>query len=244
MKNKENAILEAVNLEDVKLKLYEKLKPSGWGDKLRTFILSSDFDNILNALLKDAKNGQRFTPQLKQIFRAFEMCYYNKLSIIMIGQDPYPQKDVADGIAFSCSNTSKVEASLRYILKEVEDTVYPEGGYRWDPDLKRWSSQGILLINSALTTTITKPGTHYAIWKPFMTFLLDMLNFSNPGLIYVFLGKKASEWATSVSDNNYKFVVTHPASAAYLHMDKWDSKDLFNSINKILYKNNGQKIIW
>mgnify|MGYP003648314847 CR=1 FL=1 len=79
--------LNTINLEDIKIKLYEKLKPSGWGDKLKTFILSEDFDKILMALLKDAQEGKRFTPQIKQLFRAFEECPYNELKVVMIGQD-------------------------------------------------------------------------------------------------------------------------------------------------------------
>ena len=161
-------IVNTVNLEEIKGKLYEKLKPSGWGDKLKTFIMSDDFDKILRKLLAEVKDGQRFTPVLKQVFRAFEECPYKDLKVVMIGQDPYPYQGVADGIAFSCANTGKPEASLRYILKEVADTVYLEGGSNWDPDLKRWSNQGILMLNIAFTTTIGKVGQHYALWQPFL----------------------------------------------------------------------------
>jgi len=80
-------LLNTINLEDIKIKLYEKLKPSGWGYKLKTFIMSEDFDKILIALLKDAAKGKRFTPQIKQVFRAFEECPYNELKVVMIGQD-------------------------------------------------------------------------------------------------------------------------------------------------------------
>ncbi len=80
-------MVESVNLEDVKIKLYNKLKPSGWGDKLKTFLMSSDFDKILVSLMTETQQGKRFTPPLKQVFRAFEECPYNKLSIVMIGQD-------------------------------------------------------------------------------------------------------------------------------------------------------------
>lgn len=80
-------ILNGVDLDQVKLKIYEKLKPSGWGDKLKTFIMSDDFSTILKYLLKDAREGKRFTPQLKQVFRAFEECPYDKLKVVMMGQD-------------------------------------------------------------------------------------------------------------------------------------------------------------
>lgn len=236
-------LLTTVNLEETKQKLYERLRPSGWGDKLKTFIMSQDFDNILHRLLKEAKDGQRFTPVLKQVFRAFEECPYKDLKVVMLGQDPYPYQGVADGIAFSCGNTGKPEASLRYMFKEIEQTVYPQG-YTWDADLKRWSNQGILIINVALTTSIGKVGQHYHLWQPFLAFLFDTLMYSNPGLIYVFMGKKAQEWAESVPENNYKIFTTHPAFAAHTNAERWDSGDVFNKISKILEDNNGQKIIW
>lgn len=81
------SVLDEVNIEEVKMKLYENLKSSGWGDKLKSFILSSDFDRILNQLLADAKQGKRFTPVLKQVFRAFEECPLDRLKVVMVGQD-------------------------------------------------------------------------------------------------------------------------------------------------------------
>lgn len=238
------SVLNTVDLEQIKTKLYEKLKPSGWGDKLKTFIMSEDFDKILRYLLSEARDGKRFTPPLKYIFRAFEECPYDKLKVVVLGQDPYPQLDTADGIAFSCSVKDKPEASLRYILKEVEDTVYPQEGYTWNNDLKCWSNQGVLMLNTAFTTTIGRIGQHYILWQPFLSFLLDILTFQNPGLVYVFLGKKSQEWMESIPDNNWKVFASHPASAAYMDAERWDSGDVFNKINKILKDNYNEKINW
>ena len=114
---------EQINLEEIKIKLVEKLQPSGWANKLRGFIQSSDFDKIFNVLYKLREDGKRFTPPLKQVFRAFEECPVDKLRVIMIGQDPYPQLGVADGLAFSCSNTGKPQPSLKNIFQAIEHTV-------------------------------------------------------------------------------------------------------------------------
>lgn len=236
--------VESVNLEEVQQKLYERLKPSGWGDKLKGFLLSDDFHKILSTLLKEAQDNKRFTPLIKQVFRAFEECPYDKLKVVMVGQDPYPYAGVADGIAFSSSNDGKVPASLRYIFKEIEDTVYPGEGYTWNPDLARWSNQGILMLNVALTTTINKVGQHYILWQPFLAYLFDILAFSNPGLIYAFMGKKAQEWMKSVPNNNWKLICSHPASAAHMSQERWDSNNLFNEISSLVMKNYKEQIIW
>ena len=235
--------IETVDIEQVRKKLYENLKPSGWGDKLKTFILSSDFEKILLTLLDEVKAGKRFTPPLKQVFRAFECCDMSKLRVVMIGQDPYPQPYVADGISFSCSNIGKPEASLRYIFKALEETVYPNG-YTWDPNLARWSNQGILLLNCALTTQITKTGSHYDMWKPFLSFLFDYLNINHPGLVYVYLGKKAHEWSDHVLEDSPKLFASHPASAAYQEAERWECNDVFRKTSELVKKQFNEEIIW
>lgn len=234
--------MSGVNLEDVQQKLYEKLVPSGWGNKLKTFILSDDFKTILETLWAESQGGNRFTPVLKQLFRAFEECPYDELKVVIIGQDPYPTAEVADGIGFSCSNTGKPQPSLQNIFKELDRTVFPEG-HSWDPDLARWSNQGVLMLNTALTTQVGKAGTHVELWKPFTAFLLDMLAFNNSGIVYVFMGNKAKEWAKMVPVNNYKFFTLHPAAASYSG-GEWNSGNLFNQINKVLKENYNTEIKW
>jgi uracil-DNA glycosylase len=231
------------DIEEIKQKLFEKLEPNGWGRILKSFIFSSEFTDILSELYRQSVNNKRFTPTLKQLFRAFEECPYDKLKVVFIGQDPYPQLGVADGISFSCSNTGKLQPSLKYIFAEIERTVYQEYPSYQDPDLSRWSRQGILMLNTALTVEVGKIGSHYDIWKPFTAYLLDWLNNYNPGLVYVYMGKKAEEWSQLTSDNNHKFTVKHPASAAYSG-SKWDSNDIFNKVSKIVKDAYGESITW
>lgn len=232
-----------MNLEEIKQKMFEKLEPSGWDRFFKSFIFSSEFDLVLNQLYDQTKIDKRFTPPLKQVFRAFEECPHDELKVVIIGQDPYPQLGIADGISFSCGNTHKLQASLKFIFEEIERTVYQGFPTGQDPDLKRWSNQGILMLNTALTVEVGKIGSHYDIWKPFTAYLLDTLNNYNPGLVYVYMGKKAEEWSTLTNDNNYKFFVKHPASAAY-NGSKWDSMDVFNKISKIVKDNSNQIITW
>ena len=113
-----------MTIPDIQEKLYEKLKASQWGNKLKMFVLSKDFENILMTLYNDSQNDKRFTPTLKQLFRAFEECPYDQLKVVVVNEDPYPKANVADGIAFSCSNIAKEEQVLTYLFDEIERTVY------------------------------------------------------------------------------------------------------------------------
>jgi uracil-DNA glycosylase len=230
-----------INIEEYKQKIFTKLKPSGWDRVLKPFIFSIEFEKILTELHDNSINGKRFTPPLKDVFTAFEECPYSELKVVIVGQDPYPTLGVADGIAFSCSKSEKEQPSLRFILDEVEK-LYPEG-YERPLNLRKWTRQGILLINTALTTEVGKIGKHYDLWSPMVAYIFDYLKNFNPGLVYVYMGKKSQEWADVCGENCTKFMVSHPASAAY-NGSKWDSKDVFKEVKDTVHNLSGYKIIW
>lgn len=234
-----------INLEEIKEKLIKKFEGTGWDIKLRSFIKSDDFSKIISNLYDEKMEGKRFTPPLKYVFRAFEECPLDKLKVVIVGQDVYPHLGVADGIAFSCSLTGKAQPSLKNILKEVNKTVYNEENVSEDVDLKRWANQGVLMLNTALTCQIDKVGSHYDIWKDFVAYIIDMLNLTNSGIIFILFGAKAQELESLIGDNHYVLKATHPASAVY-NGGTWDCNDVFNKANAIIEKCNGKeyKIQW
>ena len=195
------------------------------------------FDHIMNTLVDNVNQDKRFTPRFKDVFNAFYECPYDKVKVVIVGQDPYPQLGVADGIAFSCSRKGKTEKSLQYIFKALYGEY--EGH---DNDLRRWSNQGVLMINTAFTCEINKIGSHYAIWKSFTEYLFDNLNKHKPVTIFVLMGKKAEAWQILLG-NQIIFKVAHPASAAY-RGGKWEHLDVFNKINNALEKQGKTCINW
>ena len=234
---------ENLNIEEIKQKLFDKLTPSGWGQKLKPFLFSGDFDNILIELNRLSIQNKKFTPTIKNLFRAFEECPYDELKVIMVGQEPYLNVGSSDGLAFSCSNNPRIETSLKFILDEINKTVYDGHNVSIDPDLKRWSNQGILLLNTSLTSQICRSGQHYEIWKPFMAYLFDLLNHNKNELIYLYIGKKAQEWADSI-DHGYKFLVTHPINPASINTRRWNSDDIFLKVQVLVQKHYNSNIIW
>jgi len=230
---------QTINLVEIKEKLIEKLKPSGWANKLKGFIQSSDFNKILETLYNEREDGKRFTPPLKDVFKAFEECPEKDLKIVFIGQDPYPQLGVADGMAFSCGVTMKPQPSLRNMFEAIEETVYQGFPTYQDPNLTRWANQGVLLLNTALTCQVDKIGSHYNIWNEFVMYVFDMLNFTNSGLIFILLGAKAQELESIIGPNHYILKASHPASAAYTKTT-WDCKNIFLRANEIIEANNGK----
>ena len=235
---------EKLELDKIVDKLYEDLVPSGWARVLRTFIYSSDFKNIIQSLANESLLDRRFTPPLRDVFRAFKECPYDDLKVVIVGQDPYPTINVADGIAFSCSKTMRLQPSLKFMLDEVNRTVYNGDCVSNNPDLTRWSRQGILMLNTALTTEIGKIGKHYDIWKPMLNYLFDYLSNYNNGLVYIYMGKEARTWADNVNDNCFKLFCSHPASAVYNKFRRWDSQNVFPIAQKIVDENYKHLILW
>jgi uracil-DNA glycosylase len=240
-------VTEQINLEEIKDKLIEKLIPSGWANKLRGILKSSDFDKILITLYKMREDGKRFTPPLKNVFNAFEKCPVKDLRVVIIGQDPYPYLNVADGLAFSCSITGRAQPSLKFIHHSITQTVYDnDEKLQHNPDLTHWAEQGVLLLNSALTCEIDKVGSHTPIWKDFIAYVIDMLNFTDSGLVFILLGKQAQELESLIGPNHYILKASHPASAAHNGTNIWDCHDIWNEANRLIEGNNGTefKINW
>ena len=217
-------------------KIKEKVSSSDWAPILNPWLDSTDHYNVVKALKSANESGVRFTPRYGDAYNAFLHCPVDQLKVVMIGQDPYPQPDVADGIAFSCSKKGKPEASLRYIFKALDT---PDA----DPDLKRWADQGVLLLNTAMTVEVNNVGSHYDMWKPFMSSLLTEISNLRPDIIVVGLGKKAQEWL-SYFPFGTRLEVSHPASAAYRKGGTWDHQNVFNRINEYLTWQGKDLIKW
>jgi len=226
-----------VDIEEKKEYFKSIAENTGWDPLIDDWLSDYNFTHVVNYLINQVNDGRRFTPRLKDILNGLILCPYKETKVLFIGQDPYPQLDVSDGILFSCSRQQKPEKSLEFIFK----ALYGDSEDK-DYDLSRWSKQGVIMLSTALTVEINSIGSHYSIWKPFMNMLFSHINDNFENIAVVLLGKKAEEWEIYFS-NQKIFKVTHPASAAYKN-GIWDHKDIFNQIN--LHLNNVEKnsIIW
>ena len=190
-------------------------------------------------------NKETLCPNIKDVFKAFKLCPYNKCRVIFVGQDPYPQRGVAQGVLFgNSSNTpeNKLSPSLQVIKESVINFEIPHNLITFDPTLESWAKQGILMINSALTTEVGKIGVHMMKWRPFMIAFLKQMSMINPGIIYVLFGSQAQILEPYISKNNYVLKIEHPAYFA--RTNKKMPYHIWKDINKILYDLYGERIEW
>lgn len=143
-------------------------------------------------------------PLSSLIFRAFEMVSPADVRVVILGQDPYPNKVDAMGLAFS-SLAPKPPASLRNIYKELASDLGvppPCSG-----DLSHWATQGVLLANTALTVGLDGK-SHFAYWSEFTRAWIESLAAHHP-LIWILWGKHAQSWKPSIIDNSATKNIAH-----------------------------------
>ena len=190
-------------------------------------------------------NKEILCPNIKDVFKAFKLCPYNKCRVVFIGQDPYPQRGVAQGVLFGNSSDTpenKLSPSLQIIKESVINFEIPHNLITFDPTLESWAKQGILMINSALTTEVGKIGVHMMKWRPFMIAFLKQMSMINTGIIYVLFGSQAQILEPYISKNNYVLKIEHPAYFA--RTNKKMPYHIWKDINKILYDLYGERIEW
>lgn len=190
-------------------------------------------------------NKETLCPNIKDVFKAFKLCPYNKCRVIFVGQDPYSQRGVAQGVLFGNSSDTpedKLSPSLQVIKESVINFEIPHNLITFDPTLESWAKQGILMINSALTTEVGKIGVHMMKWRPFMIAFLKQMSVLNPGIIYVLFGSQAQILEPYVNKNNYVLKIEHPAYFA--RTNKKMPYHIWKDINKILYYLHGERIEW
>ena len=167
-----------------------------------------------------AKVGQEYRrkplcPAQSDVFRVFELCPLNDLKVVMLGQDPYPQKGVATGVLFG--NRKEVDEdnlspSLNVVKEAAINFEVPHYCITFDNSLESWSKQGILMINSALTVEMNRIGSHVMLWRPFIAKLLKNLSEYNTAIVYVLFGRQAQTFKPYINDRfNHIIEIEHPA---------------------------------
>ena len=129
---------------------------------------------------------------------------------------------------------------MQVIKESVINFEIPHNLITFDPTLESWAKQGILMINSALTTEVGKTGLHMMMWRPFMISFLRKMSTINTGIIYVLFGSQAQVLEPYINANNYVLKIEHPAYFA--RVKKKMPNDIWRVINKLLYDLYGERI--
>ena len=134
-----------------------KLEPS-WKAVLEDEFSKEYFTNLTEFVKSEYRAGAVY-PAPKNIFRAFDLCPFNTVKVVILGQDPYHGPGQANGLCFAVGQGVPLPPSLQNIYKEIESDV-GEPVKNKTGDLERWAKQGVLLLNATLTVRARTAGSH------------------------------------------------------------------------------------
>ena len=212
-----------------------------WFEELKEIFTSAEIKEIYTKLEIEYQN-KTVLPEKDKIFNAFNLCPYKKLSVVIIGQDPYIHKEEANGLAFSVNKGIKLPPSLKNIFKEIENETNKKPNYN-NGDLTYLAKQGVLLLNSVLTVIENISGSHqYIGWEKITNKIITQINKNKKNIVFILWGNYAKK-KIKLIDSNKNLILTsaHPSP---LSAKKFFNNNHFNATNEYLIKKNKSPIEW
>jgi len=217
-----------------------KIDPS-WAKQVRDEFEKPYFADLAAFVKEEYKNGTVYPPP-KDIFRAFELCPFDNVKVVILGQDPYHGKRQANGLAFAVHEREAVPPSLQNIFKEIENDL-GKSLVHTDGDLSRWAEQGVLLLNATLTVRAHTAGSHQGKgWEQFTDAAIKALSEEREHLVFMLWGNYAKQKGAHI-DRSKHLVLEAPHPSPFSAAGFFGCKH-FSKANDYLIAHNVFPIDW
>lgn len=208
--------------------------------------LESEFEKEyfteLAGKVHDAYLTGQIHPTLKNIFKAFELCRYDAVRVVILGQDPYHGPDQAHGLSFSVPEGVKIPPSLRNIYKEIATDIgkeIPTSG-----NLEHWATQGVLLLNATLTVASGQPASHQGWgWETFTDAIIKTVSDEKEHVVFILWGKYAQA-KVSLIDTKKHFVLQAPHPSPFSAHTGFFGCKHFSKTNEYLARHRLPPVNW
>ena len=202
-----------------------------------------DYFSRLTQFVKEEYNScTPIYPPAKLIFNAFDHCPFDKVKVVILGQDPYHGAGQANGLCFSVNKGIAFPPSLLNIFKEIQSdmgTPIPQDG-----DLTRWSDQGVLLLNATLTVRASQAGSHQKRgWEEFTDAAIRELASRRSGIVFILWGSYAQKKGAFI-DRNKHLVLSSPHPSPLSAYQGFFGNHHFSTANRYLKEQGKSEIIW
>ncbi len=172
---------------------------------------SKPYYQELQSFLKSERKNHKIYPSEKEVFTAFKLTPFDKVKIVILGQDPYHGEGQAHGLAFSVKKGVKIPPSLGNIYKELESDLgikAPAHG-----NLENWAKEGVLLLNTVLTVRAGEAGSHHGGgWEIFTDRVIDVLSSEKRNLVFILWGGPSQKKASRVNQDHHHLIISpHPS---------------------------------
>lgn len=208
--------------------------------------LSSEFEKeyfkTLSETVRKAYLSRSVFPPPKLVFNAFEQCPFDKVKVVILGQDPYHGMGQAHGLSFSVPEGVKAPPSLQNIYKEIKNDIgtdIPSSG-----NLERWAKQGVLLLNATLTVENGKAGSHQALgWEQFTDAVIQTISDGKEHIVFLLWGNYAKQKGKNI-DTTKHLVLTSAHPSPFSAYNGFFGSKHFSKTNEYLKRYNIDPIIW
>ncbi len=223
------------------IKLSE-LIPQSWQPLLSDEIKKEYFIELNNFLNQEITEGIELFPPPNDIFTALRLTPYDKIKVVIVGQDPYHDNGQAHGLCFSVNPGIKIPASLRNIFKELHDDLGLKPAT--DGFLGKWAQQGVLMINSTLTVRAHQAGSHKGHgWEQFTDQLIRKVNAKSRPVVFVLWGGHAKAKAKLITAPQHIIISSAHPSPLSAYRGFFGSRPS-SKINRALTEHGHQPIDW
>lgn len=226
--------------ETSKNKAFPAIEES-WKKILKAAFCSDYFLN-LTGFLEEEKSKFIIYPPCSQIFNAFNLTPFDKVKVVIIGQDPYHGPGQADGLCFSVPPGIKKPPSLVNIFKELNQDLgmpMPESG-----NLNSWAKQGVLLLNSVLTVRAGQPGSHQNKgWEKFTDAAIAAVSAEKTGVVFLLWGAFAKAKAELIDESKHHVLTAAHPSPFSAYRGFFGCRH-FSKTNEILINQAEKEIDW
>ncbi len=208
--------------------------------------LTEEFDKDyfikLVEFIKNEYNQHTIYPPAGQIFRAFQLCPFEQVKVVIIGQDPYHGPGQAHGLCFSVNNGVTFPPSLRNIFFEIKNDLGippPKNG-----DLSRWAEQGVLLLNATLTVRASQAGSHQRQgWEIFTDAVIRLIASERENMVFMLWGAYAQKKCTFINSEKHLILTSAHPSPLSAYNGFFNNKH-FSKANRWLIANGEKPIEW
>lgn len=214
---------------------------SSWKEVLKDEFEKPYFQEIAAFLHKEKREGKTIYPPGPLIFNAFELTPFDKVRVVIIGQDPYHGAGQAHGLSFSVPDGIAIPPSLKNIYKEIESDlgIAP----RQSGNLEHWAKQGVFLLNAILTVRANQAASHSNIgWQKFTDAVISKISQQKKGVVFLLWGNYAKGKRELICSNgNFILEAAHPSPLA---RGAFFGCKHFSKTNNFLIAQGQEPVVW
>jgi len=219
-----------------------RVEPS-WNEALRDEFGKPYFKELSRFVRAEYLEGTVYPPPAL-VFRAFELTPFDKVKVVILGQDPYHGPGQAHGLCFSVGDGVAAPPSLQNIYKEIESDLGVPVRNRASGNLEHWAEQGVLLLNATLTVRAREAGSHQNKgWETFTDAVIQALSDKREHLVFLLWGRYAKDKG-AIIDLTRHLVLAAAHPSPYSAANGFFGCQHFSETNEYLDKNGLAPIVW